>query len=65
MTRARGVSQTPRDMRHAARYFLDRTETKTQNINESNIRFKIIKSTLKHQKPWARANKLQYKIKEK
>ena len=44
---------------------IDRTETKTQNINECNIRFKITKYTLKHQKPCVRANELQYKIKEK
>ena len=65
MTRARGVSQTPRDTRHAAIDFLDMMETKNTNINECNIRFKIKKYTLKHQKPCVRANELQYKIKEK
>ena len=50
MTRARGVPQTPRDTRHAARDFLDRMETKNTNIYECNIKFKIKKYTLKHQK---------------
>ena len=41
MTRARGVSHTLRNTRHAAIDFRQDGKRKTQNINAANIRFKI------------------------
>ena len=63
LTPARGVSKTPRDTRHAAGDFRLEDGNEKQNINACNIRFKIKEYTLKYQKPFVRANELQYKIK--
>ena len=59
MTRARGVSQTPRNTSYVAGDFRQDGNEKYKISMHVILDLKLKKYTLKHQKPCVRANELQ------